>query len=77
MAKIRVPKGKYQHYKTKKFYEVLGGGLHTETEEDLVIYKPLYKSEYEFFARPVKMFLEKVTDPETGKKVSRFKKSKV
>lgn len=76
MVKVKVPKGKYQHYKTKNFYEVVGGGLHTETEEDLVIYKPLYKNKYDYFARPVKMFLEKVKDPETGKLVPRFKKVK-
>lgn len=69
----KIKKGKYQHYKNKKFYEVKDLALHTESEEFLVIYKPLYKSEYSLFARPYKMFFEKTKDLETGKLVPRFK----
>lgn len=55
--------GKYQHYKGK-FYEVIGIAKHSETLEDLVIYKALYDSE-EFgnnalWARPKSMFLEEI-----------------
>lgn len=39
---------------------MLGVALQTETEEPLVIYRPLYDSEYELFARPYAMFLEAV-----------------
>ena len=46
--------------------------LATETEEWLVIYRPLYKSEYELFARPHEMFIEEVTIG--GDVVPRFKK---
>ncbi len=66
--------GKYQHYKGK-FYEVIGVGRHSETLEELVIYRALYDSK-EFgknamWARPKSMFLEEVTSD--GKEVPRFK----
>ena len=35
--------GKYRHYKSKeKNYQVLGIARHSETGEDLVVYKKLY-----------------------------------
>ena len=52
--------GTYQHVKSGKRYEVLGVSLETETNEQHVIYKPLYKSEFELFARPYDMFIETV-----------------
>ena len=47
----------YRHYKWK-FYEVIWTCLHTETEEILVLYKPLYKSNIkeDFAVRPYDMF---------------------
>lgn len=68
----KIKKGIYQHYKNLKYYEVLGVALHTESEEILVIYKPLYKNKYKLFARPYKMFFEKVKSPETQKFIPRF-----
>lgn len=72
MDKIKL--GKYQHFKGN-FYEVIGIARHSETLEELVVYKALYKSK-EFgdkvlWVRPKSMFLEKVEVE--GKKVSRFK----
>lgn len=55
-----VEKGVYLHTKSDRKYEVIGTALQTETEELLVVYKPLYDSEYELFARPVAMFTETV-----------------
>lgn len=57
--------GKYTHFKSKeKIYEVIGVAMHTETEEELVIYKALYESKDvpygKIFARPKEMFLERV-----------------
>lgn len=56
-----IEKGKYLHAKSGKFYEVIGTALQTETKEQLVVYRPLYdSSEYEIFARPYAMFIEKI-----------------
>lgn len=52
--------GIYRHNKTGNLYEVLGVAFQTETEEPLVIYRPLYKTDYELFARPYTMFVEEV-----------------
>lgn len=65
--------GIYHHFKDpEKFYEVLGTAFHTETEEDLVLYKPLYETDKQFFVRPVAMFMEAVDKPELGYKGPRF-----
>lgn len=66
--------GIYHHFKDPlKHYEVLGTAFHTETEEDMVVYKPLYEGAIaELFVRPVKMFLEDVDKPELGYQGPRF-----
>lgn len=56
----RIEKGTYRHSKKGHLYEVFGIALQTETNEPLVIYRPLYENEYELFARPYAMFIEKV-----------------
>ncbi len=68
----KLEKGKYLHHKSGKFYEVLGVALHTETGEALVIYRPLYDSKHEIFARPYEMFIENVEIG--GRIVPRFEK---
>ena len=68
-----VPSGVYYHFKDPlKHYEVLGIAFHTETEEEMVVYKPLYKTDKELFVRPLAMFLEEVDKPELGYKGPRF-----
>jgi len=65
--------GKYRHYKNKE-YEVLGVAKHSETLEDLVVYKALYKGDFpedQLWVRPKSMFLETVEID--GKMVPRFK----
>lgn len=66
--------GKYQHYKGN-FYEVIGVARHSETLEELVVYRALYDSpkfgKNSLWGRPKKMFLEKVIVE--GKKAPRFK----
>jgi len=72
--------GKYQHYKWW-LYEVIWVAKHSETLEDLVIYKALYDSP-EFWSnalrvRPKAMFEEKIIvdpakDGTSGKEVERF-----
>ena len=68
--------GIYEHYKGKR-YEVIGVGHHSETLEEVVIYKALYVNK-EFgkdslWVRPAKMFVENVEI--AGKSVPRFKKT--
>lgn len=72
MKKIKL--GKYQHYKGN-FYEVLGIARHSETLEELVVYRAKYDhpkfGKDSLWVRPKKMFLEKVEIE--GKKVPRFR----
>lgn len=56
----QIEKGIYRHYKNQKLYEVLGVALQTETDEPLVIYRPLYDAQYDLCARPYEMFVGKV-----------------
>lgn len=73
MKKPKLKKGIYQHFKNKKFYEVQSVAKHTETEDWMVIYKPLYRSDFaDLCVRPYKMFFEKTKHPDTGKLVPRF-----
>ena len=62
--------GRYRHYKGNE-YEVIGEGIHTETEEKLVIYKSPY-APYTIWVRPFDMFFEPVTVD--GQIVPRFAK---
>ncbi|MFT4244203.1 MAG: DUF1653 domain-containing protein [Candidatus Woesearchaeota archaeon] len=71
--------GKYKHYKGEKEYEVIGVARHSETLEELVVYRALYNSQ-EFgnnslWVRPKTMFLEYVEIQEDGttNRVPRFK----
>ncbi len=50
--------GKYRHYKGKE-YEVIGTAKHSETLEEMVVYKALY-GEGQIWVRPAAMFLEEV-----------------
>ena len=50
--------GIYRHYKGA-LYEVIGCAKHSETEEDLVVYRALY-GEFGLWVRPLAMFTESV-----------------
>jgi len=60
--------GKYRHFKGKE-YEAIGVAKHSETLEDLVVYRALYGN-HELWVRPLKMFCEEVEV--AGKKMPRF-----
>ncbi len=64
MAKKTVTLGKYRHYKSGDLYEVIGTALHSETLEELVVYRALFHSEKFgnncIWVRPKEMFLEDV-----------------
>jgi hypothetical protein len=69
--KSLITPGRYRHYKGKD-YQVIGSARHTETEEDLVLYFPLYGDEAElsYWVRPLGMFKESVVVD--GKSMARF-----
>ncbi len=57
---MKIKLGKYKHYKGKP-YEVIGVARHSETLEEMVVYKALYQTEGEnLWVRPLTMFLETV-----------------
>ncbi len=60
--------GVYRHYKGNT-YQVIGIAKHSETEEDLVVYRALYGA-FGLWVRPLEMFCEKVEIG--GKIIPRF-----
>lgn len=64
--------GIYRHYKGN-LYQVLGIARHSETLEELVVYKALYETQFglnSLWVRPKKMFVEHVEVD--GKTMPRF-----
>ena len=53
-----LPLGLYRHYKGGE-YEVIGVVRHSETEEPLVLYRPLY-NDSGWWVRPFAMFVEQI-----------------
>jgi hypothetical protein len=73
---MKIELGKYKHSKSGKEYEVIGIAHHSETLEELIVYKALYHSQ-EFginaiWVRPIKMWNELVEI--NGEKLPRFQK---
>ena len=60
--------GRYRHFKGKE-YELLGVARHSETEEELVVYRALY-GDFGLWVRPVSMWNEAVE--RDGKTFRRF-----
>ena len=67
-----IERGIYKHFKGG-IYMVMGTAIHSETEELMVVYMPLYGN-YQMTVRPLKMFSEEVTHD--GSVVPRFKLEK-
>ncbi len=61
--------GIYRHYKGAE-YQVLEVAIHSETQELLVVYRPLY-GEGKLWVRPFDMFVEHIDVD--GNEVPRFK----
>lgn len=61
--------GKYRHFKGGE-YEVIGTATHSESAEQLVVYRPLY-GERGLWVRPLSMFTEPVEH--AGEWVARFR----
>ena len=69
---MEITPGIWHHFKhTDQLYEVVSIGMHTETEEDMVVYRALY-GEGKLYVRPARMFLEEVDKPEFGYTGPRF-----
>ena len=66
---VELKPGIYQHYSGKQ-YEVIGVCRHSESLEELVIYRAQYEP-YDYWVRPLKMFLEEVVIE--GKEMPRFR----
>ncbi|OUO93024.1 DUF1653 domain-containing protein [Cloacibacillus sp. An23] len=60
---------KFRHFKGGE-YEFVGIARHSETEEEYVVYRPLY-NDGGLWIRPKKMFFENVTV--NGESVPRFR----
>ncbi|MRR07393.1 MAG: DUF1653 domain-containing protein [Deltaproteobacteria bacterium] len=60
--------GTYRHYKGNH-YEVIGVARHSESEEELVVYRCLY-GDFSLWVRPLAMFSETVVVD--GYKIPRF-----
>ena len=60
--------GRYRHFKGRE-YEVIGVAKHSETEEEMVVYRQLY-GEHGLWVRPASMWEEKVE--RDGKAYTRF-----
>jgi hypothetical protein len=58
MSADAIRPGRYRHYKGQE-YTVLGVARHSETEEELVVYRQEY-GDHSLWVRPLGMFLETV-----------------
>ena len=68
-SRSTIKPGRYLHYKGNE-YQVFDTALHSETEEELVVYKPLY-GDQKLWVRPIEMFLDTVIID--GVEIERFK----
>ena len=65
---MSIRKGIYRHYKGN-LYQVIEVATHSETQEQLVVYRTLY-GDYSMWVRPLEMFEESIQVD--GQEVARF-----
>lgn len=65
---MSIPPGRYRHFKGRE-YTVIGVARHSETQEELVVYRQEY-GEHGLWVRPIAMFHEMVNVE--GEEVPRF-----
>jgi len=65
---MTVKPGRYRHFKGGE-YQVIDTATHSETDEDMVVYRPLY-GEGKLWVRPLHLFLEQVE--KDGQTIPRF-----
>lgn len=65
---MKITRGRYRHYKGH-YYEVIDIARHSETEEEFVVYRPLY-GDRNLWIRPLTMFIELIE--RDGETVPRF-----
>ena len=65
---MMIKAGKYRHYKGN-YYEVIGMARHSETLEDMVVYRALY-GDHGLWVRPASMWNEIVEV--NGERMTRF-----
>ena len=68
LESMPIQPGRYRHYKGNE-YLVLGVARHSETEEELVVYRQDY-GDHGLWVRPLAMFLEQVES--NGRQLPRF-----
>jgi hypothetical protein len=69
----------YYHYKHNPnlgvdnyAYIIIGTGWDPQHDKEIIIYHPIYKTEYEFFSRTIENFCEVVNIPEYDWHDTRF-----
>ena len=81
MTKTLFPWSHWRHYKSTGWdhhtYEVIGIARHSETQEDMVVYRPLYEVApdnwvygYDFATRPLSLWYDIVEH--RGEKIQKF-----
>jgi len=67
MSEYPIIGAKYKHYKGG-LYEVIGLAKHSETVEDMVVYRALYAGDFpenQTWVRPLSMWFETITHNDT------------